>query len=145
MAAVLAAVDKANGAVFGGLAGRSPYPPEFLYGSAAGGDQDSAWADMHGRYVEGADELEGGRGGAGQLGSVVERLPAVVEGEGEEEEEGEEGEEGEQEAGGAGAAAGQGAHGAQQQQQRSSRQEAGLQAAGVTYQEASAAAGAGGG
>lgn len=31
---VLGLADKANGAVYASLAGRCPYPPEFIYGAA---------------------------------------------------------------------------------------------------------------
>ncbi|CAL8468515.1 g8055 [Coccomyxa elongata] len=40
---VLALVDKATGYVFAGLADKSPYPPEFVYGAVAA---DSGVADM---------------------------------------------------------------------------------------------------
>ena len=44
-------IDKATGYVFAGLAGHSPYPPEFVYG--AGATEDSATADMWDRYQAG--------------------------------------------------------------------------------------------
>ena len=44
---VLALIDKANGYVFMGLAGKSPYPPEFVYGA---GTTDSGAAKMWERH-----------------------------------------------------------------------------------------------
>ena len=44
---VVALIDKATGYVFAGLAGKSPYPPEFVYGAGAA---DSGAADMWERH-----------------------------------------------------------------------------------------------
>ena len=45
--------------VFAGLAGHSPYPPEFVYG--AGATDDSATADMWDRVQAGRPPQEGMR------------------------------------------------------------------------------------
>jgi hypothetical protein len=84
---VLAAVDKANGCSFATLAGRTPYPPEFLYGSGLG---PAAGEVAGGGGDRPADPQCGGAHG---LGDVVERLPPLAEG-GEGGEQGQEGEEG---------------------------------------------------
>ena len=44
---VLALADKATGYVFAGLAGRNPYPPEFVYGAGA---VDSGAGDLWEKY-----------------------------------------------------------------------------------------------
>ena len=44
---VLALADKATGYAFAGLAGRNPYPPEFVYGAGA---VDSGAGDLWDRY-----------------------------------------------------------------------------------------------
>ncbi len=44
---VLALADKATGYVFAGLAGRNPYPPEFVYGAGAA---DSGAGDLWEKY-----------------------------------------------------------------------------------------------
>ena len=36
----VALIDKATGYVFSGLAGSSPYPPEFVYGAGLAGERD---------------------------------------------------------------------------------------------------------
>ena len=44
---VLALADKATGYVFAGLAGRNPYPPEYVYGAGA---VDSGAGDLWEKY-----------------------------------------------------------------------------------------------
>jgi hypothetical protein len=115
VAAVAAAVDKANGCSFATLAGSSPYPPEFLYGSAAGPDLAGGYQE---RYVEAGGGVPAG------LADVVERLAALDEAreEGEEgEEEVEEGEEG----GGTSDEGAEGSEGEREQREHEGRQQEG--------------------
>jgi hypothetical protein len=44
---VLALIDKATGYVFTGLAGKSPYPPEFVYGAGAADSGATEMWDKH--------------------------------------------------------------------------------------------------
>lgn len=76
---VLQEVDKANGYVFSQLGGDSPYPPEFVYGAAAGPSAADLLGGFQERYM--ADEVQQGQaGGQGEqhmvLSDVLERTPA---------------------------------------------------------------------
>mmetsp|Transcript_20684 Transcript_20684/g.57737 ORF Transcript_20684/g.57737 Transcript_20684/m.57737 type:complete len:313 (-) Transcript_20684:887-1825(-) len=49
---VLGLADKANGAVYASLAGRSPYPPEFIYGASFQGSETDMWSDYQEKYID---------------------------------------------------------------------------------------------
>jgi hypothetical protein len=72
VAHLLGIIDKANGYVFASLVtGKSPYPPEFVYGSTVKGNEADLWSIMEERYIQGK---EGGSQGAA-LPSVSEHQP----------------------------------------------------------------------
>uniref|UniRef100_A0A7S0RHC1 GPN-loop GTPase 2 n=1 Tax=Chlamydomonas leiostraca TaxID=1034604 RepID=A0A7S0RHC1_9CHLO len=54
VAAVVGAVDKANGYVFASLATRTPYPPEFVYGAGYQPGQSDMWSSYQEKYIDSA-------------------------------------------------------------------------------------------
>jgi hypothetical protein len=72
VAHLLGIIDKANGYVFASLVtGKSPYPPEFVYGSTVKGNEADLWSIMEERYIQGK---EGGSQGS-TVPSVSEHQP----------------------------------------------------------------------